>query len=242
MILGMLVISTPQICINQKHFNTYSPMIQTQEYYGGQSLYLNQLKWGISVQKYETNMDVSAENVPTGMIFADSVGTALLEKDGEIDSYFSYILFFVRHFADMTCNYLKHIFNGLDIVYPSAYIYKVYYNRFIIQLINYTLILMGLEGVTLFIKKKHWNWLKVGVAIAYGLPILLVIPTAVETRFFLGVHLVLYLMAVTVLANANWKYMVWKNKWKKLVVYVSFLAICFLLNSQTFNCYGIPLW
>lgn len=240
-IVGMLIVSAPQIYINQKNFGTYSPMIQTQLFYGG-SLYLNQLKWGISTQKYETNVDVSAVDIPLGMIFEDSIGATLLEETGKIYSYPRYVIFCLRHFADMACIYLKHIFNGMDIVYPNAYIQKVYSNRFIVQFFNYSLIFAGLEGLLFFIKKKCWDRLTVGMSITYCFPILLVIPTAVETRFFVGAHLVLYLFAPMALADKEWWRKIWQCKWKKAGAYLLFLGVCFILNSQTFNCYGIPLW
>lgn len=71
------------------------------------------------------------QKIPAGMINGDSVGVELLEQNGEIDSYLSYIKFCIKYFADMACIYLKHIFNGLDIVYPNAYIENVYCNRFL---------------------------------------------------------------------------------------------------------------
>lgn len=240
-IVGMLIISMPQICIHQKNFGTCSPMIQTQLEFGD-SLYLSQLKWEISIQKYETNEDVSTVDIPRGMIFEDSIGVILLEEDGKVYSYPRYIIFCLRHLGDMACIYLKHTFNGMDIVYPNVYIQKVYSNRFIVQFFNYTLIFTGMEGLLFFIKKKCWDKLTVGMSISYWLPILLVIPTAVETRFFVGAHLVLYLFAAMALADKEWWYRIWQCKWKKAGAYLLFLGVCFVLNSQTFNCYGIPLW
>lgn len=240
--LGMLIVAMPQIYINQKHFETYSPMIQTHlNSDESMSLYLNQLRWGIYMQKYETNVDVTVSDIQPGMVFRDAIGETLLERD-KVYSYPRYLLFCIRHFGDMACIYLKHIFNGLDIVYPSVYIQKIYCNRFAVQLLNYTLIFAGLKGIVFFVKKKCWNSLTVGMSIAYVLPILLVIPTAVETRFFVGAHLMLYLFGITALMNREWWYKVLQCRWKTAGAYVLFLGGCFLLNSQTFNCYGIPLW
>ena len=241
-IVGMLIIMMPQICINQKNFGTYSPMIQTQFESGGTSLYLAQLKAGIRVQKYETSMDDSAEDIPMAMVFEDSTGASLLQGAGKIYSYPRYVIFCISHFADMACIYLKHIFNGMDIVYPNAYIQKVYCNRFIVQFFNYTMIFVGVNGLLFFIKKKCWDGLTIGMTVTYCFPTLLVIPTAVEPRFFVGVHLVLYLFAALALAEKEWWHRIWQCKWKQAGAYLLFLGICFVLNSQTFNCYGIPLW
>ena len=240
-VIGIFLIAMPQVCINHKHFNTWSPMIQTQLHFG-ESLYLSQLEWGVSMQKYETNIDDTVEDIPAGMVFEDLTGKEILEEEGGIDSYFSYVRFCFRHLADMACIYLKHIFNGMDIVYPMIYIKNVFCNRFVTQLINYTLIFFGIEGLLFFIKKKCWNRLIVSMAVTYCLPILLVVPTAVETRFFVGAHIVLYLFGVAALTNRDWWNKFVLYKWKKVGIYILFLGICFLLNSQTFNCYGIPLW
>lgn len=240
-VIGIFLIAMPQVCINHKHFNTWSPMIQTQLHFG-ESLYLSQLEWGVSMQKYETNIDDTVEDIPAGMVFEDLTGKEILEEGGGIDSYFSYVRFCFRHLADMACIYLKHIFNGMDIVYPMIYIKNVFCNRFVTQLINYTLIFFGIEGLLFFIKKKCWNRLIVSMAVTYCLPILLVVPTAVETRFFVGAHIVLYLFGVAALTNRDWWNKFVLYKWKKVGIYILFLGICFLLNSQTFNCYGIPLW
>lgn len=107
----------PQICIIQKNFGTCSSMIQTQLKFGD-SLYLSQLKWGISTWKNETNEDVSAVGILPRMIFEDSIGAAFLEEDGNVYSYPRYIIFCLRHFGDMACIYLKHIFiqNGRTVV------------------------------------------------------------------------------------------------------------------------------
>jgi len=123
-IIGMIFIAFPQIIINHTYFNTISPMIQTEIEYKGQSLYLQQLNWGISIQKYETNMDLEAFE-SAQLSFYDETGKKLLEKHGPITGYLDYIKFVFLHFVDVCCIYLKHLFNGLDITYNSAYIYKL---------------------------------------------------------------------------------------------------------------------
>ena len=240
-LIGMIMIAVPQVMINHIHFHTYSPLIQTETAYKGKSLYLQQLNWGIMVQKYETNLDLQTYESPS-MSFEDKVGQKLLNKNGIFTGYYNYIKFVILHIGDVGCIYLKHLFNGLDITYNDAYIYNLNKNRFFIQLFNYTFIFLGIKGSVFYFRKKYWNVEKIAILVLYFLPILLVIPTAVETRFFIGLHMLLYFLGCMVLMDSNWKELIHKNKIKKFIAYIIFLAICFLLNSQTFNCFGISLW
>lgn len=240
-VIGLIFVALPQIWINHTYFNTYSPMIQTESEYDGQSLYLQQLNWGIQVQKYETNLDLEAYNSPA-LSFKDTIGIQLLEENGSLTGYIEYIKFVFAHFVDIGCIYLKHFFNGMDIIYNTTYIFHLNQNRFFIQLANYLLIIFGIEGILFYICKINWTVTKIGVFLLYLLPVLLVIPTAVETRFFLALHMLLYLLACKVLLSVEWKQSFWKNRKKKLICYILFLGICFLWNSQTYQCLGIPLW
>lgn len=235
--LGMILVSYLQIRINQTHFDTNSPFIQTETAYEGKSLYLQQLNWGMMVQKYETNLDLQVYENPS-MSFEDKIGKTLLDQNGMFTGYGEYLTFVVGHIVDVGCIYLKHLFNGLDITYNQTYIEDLNQNRFFIQFFNYTFLFLGIEGIGFAFKKQCWDIAKVGVVGCYFLPILLVIPTAVETRFFIGLHLLLYYFGCTQLFHLNRKELVGK----KVVYYLLFLMVCFLLNSQTFHCFGIALW
>lgn len=241
-VLGIYIMAIPQIQINHVNFGSYSPFVLTSNDFEG-SLYLAQLNWGVTTQKYETNCDTEVyENA--AMNFRDVIGERLL-GGGSLDSYSAYIKFCVKHFADMALIYLKHIFNGLDIVYPDLYIMDLNANRFIPQLFNYMLIFMGTEGILFFIKRKHLTEINLATGFCYLLPILLVIPTAVETRFFVGCHIALYLLAVMVILDREWWKGIKNMGIKKIFALIAFLCICFLLNNETFNSFqelGIPLW
>ncbi len=240
LLIGLGIAAFPQMLINHTHFHTWSPLVLTAEEGAEMSLYLQQLNWGLVMQKYETNMDLETYG-SARMVFRDTIGEKLL-NGGVIRSYFLYIKFCIKYFADVAMIYLKHVFNGMDIVYPGVYIWKLNENRFFTQFFNYTFIICGLDGIFYTMKKLKLSKVNLCVSGVYILPVLLVIPTAVETRFFVACHIVLYLFAVNVLLNKQWWKDFWERKWKKSIKYVAFLGICFLLNSQTFNCFGIPLW
>ena len=235
---GVILVAVPQMLINHHNFDTWSPVVQTQLFYeDDKSLFLKQLEWGITVQKYETNLDT--ENYPeVAMRYPENIGVKLLEEEEMegFDSYWEYICFCFRHIADVCTIYLKHLFNGIDIVYNDIYIYKVYKNRFFIQWLNYTMIFAGINA--LFQNHKQWDRKQIGWILCWIAPIILVIPTAVETRFFVGVLTLLYFLAIQLFTQEKRKIL----NLRILAKYVLFIMVCFVLNNAAFSTVGIPIW
>ena len=157
------------------------------------------------------------------------------------DSYLQYIKFAVNHIGDVILIYLKHVFNGLDMVYTNFYITELHFNRFWIQLLNYSLLFLGGIGAYAIIKKKQWKYEDLFIAIIWTMPILLVVPTAVEPRFFIGLSMPLYFFAVFKIMKTNFSDLK-KVKIKTWLCYFSFVTLCFMLNKTTFEMRGISLW
>ncbi len=237
--LGLLLVAAPQSAINHANAGTYHPAILT--YDSGDSLFLKQLGWGISYQKYETTLDVEQWGSPS-VYFEDQIGKRLVEKDGGFGSYWEYIQFVCRHFADVACIYMKHIFNGMDLVFRDVYIKNIYAPRFFTQFFHYTMLFAGLHGLSVFFFCKKWNFAQIGFCTLYLLPVLLSAPTAVETRFFTALHLLFYLSGCMALFKKRGGVLEKKTLLRNIAPYIGFISLCFLFNSQTFNATGIPLW
>lgn len=172
------------------------------------------------------------------MRYPENIGIKLLEEEEmeEFDSYWEYISFCFRHIADVGIIYLKHLFNGIDIVYNDIYIYKVYKNRFFVQWLNYTMIFAGIN--VLFQNYKQWNRKQIGWILCWIAPIILVIPTAVETRFFVGLLTLLYFWAIQLFTQEKRK----AFNIRIFAKYVLFIMVCFVLNNAAFSTVGIPIW
>ncbi len=127
----------------------------------------------------------------------------------------------------------------MDITYPNLYIKNIYNFRIIIQFINYSLIFLGITGFIKNIKKSIWTLDFIGLLLIYILPVILCIPTGLETRYFLGAQVLMFIMACNAVADIDWKHEVLQNK-KILLKYGLFLIICFMFNSYLFGTIGIP--
>ncbi|MCM1024944.1 MAG: hypothetical protein NC432_00775 [Roseburia sp.] len=236
-LLGGAAIAFPQLIINYHHLGVASPGIITGEAYEG-SLYLQQLKWGLEKQRYDSNLDVL--NFPSaGVTFYDGIG-GRFAADIEINSYWDYIVFVFRHPFDVLLMYLRHVFGGMDITYPNFYIKNVYNARGMIQFLNYSLLFFGIKGIKSSIKKSTWNLDFIGVLLIYMLPVVLCVPTAIETRFFIGAQVLLFIMACHYCRHIKWKEDFFRNK-TAVFHYITFLAVCFMFNGYLFGTIGIPM-
>lgn len=242
-VLGLYLIAIPQFIINSKNYQIISPTIQTQLFYKGEDLGIKQLMWGIQLQKYETNIDL--DTWPTYQVyFRDLTGEKLLTESNinGFDSYLDYFKFVLSHPIDISMIYLKHIFNGLDITYNEVYIQDIYSNRFFIQIFNYSMIFWGLFTGIKICKRRGIK--DKSILIIYALilsTVVLAIPTAVEPRFFIPIHMLL--LACFSLFVSNFKDYVRESlNSKVLLIYIIFIIICFLLNKSTFDVLQIPVW
>jgi len=144
---SMLLLAVPQIQINHANYGTSSPLVQTQASHGGQSLYLMQLNWGIFIERFEGNLNTNTYPL-VGVAFATPSAEKLLGYDyasgrTPFTSYGEYFSFCLKHLPSVTAIYLRHVFNGFDLVYGSIYAKNMYATRIWGQLANYTLLFLG---------------------------------------------------------------------------------------------------
>ena len=137
-VVGLLICFIPQIYINYFNFQVLSPFIQTSLSSYGKSLLIQQIEWGIFMQKYETYIGNGLE---PAMRYIDFQGQGILQKENisTISSIGQYIKLLFKYPVDFICIYFRHIFNGIDINYNTPYVENAYENRIIFSMVNYTL-------------------------------------------------------------------------------------------------------
>ncbi|MBO0356700.1 hypothetical protein J0X19_01965 [Hymenobacter sp. BT186] len=230
--LGVGVALAPQLAINRLHFNSNSPLVLARvSSQQTTPLYLKQLTWGTRVLRYDTNLHQR-------LIYADSAGLAVLHQEGvrEYTSYGQFLRIALHHPFNYGWRYVRHLFNGLDVWQPAPYPLQEYSPaRFWVQLLNYTALGVGLS-VLLLARPARWlSWPRAWVLLALLLPCLIAIPTAMETRFLLPLHLLL-------LAGAAFRFsprqtlMRWRLPWQRLAIVTVaglWLSGCFWLSNTT---------
>ncbi len=192
LVLGAAVVLLPQAYSNNQHSGSWSPWVLTTPP-GTPSLYVQQLQWGLKNQKYETS--VGNDYPHPGMSFVDERGKAMWEATGLVE--FAEASQYVRLCLGRPWRALgvwqRHLFNGLDVQYPTPYIQAVFVPTWPLAWLNYSIIFGGL----LVLLTRRWHrpttaWARPALALlALLLPCLLAIPTAMECRFLLPLHLLL---------------------------------------------------
>lgn len=190
-LLGMLLISSPQIYINYNKLNTINPFVQA----GG--LYQVKLFRGLYTQKFESNVGKDLDH--SSIIFLDKQGAAIVQKENLIypgfNNYFEYLSIVAKYPVDLISIYFRHIFNGIDVRYDTPYVYKIYQDRTVFTFLNavvwFIFFLALYENFKSLLRCKA-----VWTALIMLLPVVLAIPCEIEVRYFLPLYILCYVIIV----------------------------------------------
>ncbi|KPY27107.1 hypothetical protein [Pseudomonas syringae] len=199
---GALIAAIPQTAINLKHHEILSPLVITSpaalvKTSPTQSLFVSQLLWGITLQRYETSVDTASPG--PAVFYMDSAGERFFADKNigsepfELSTYFKLLL---QNPLDFLGIYGRHIINGLDLRDGEVYTIGQPRDRNTLALFNFLIIFSGLLIISMSIaaqRAKTGERVKAAFwALTCLLPTIAIIPSAVETRFFLALHLAFY--------------------------------------------------
>ena len=239
LVVGAVLVLLPQLLINQRHFGQNSPLVLAQRP-GKEPLYVRQLAWGTAFQRYETSL---VPGIPRSLVYADSAGQRALTTvpGGRFVSYGGFLAFLTRHPFTSTARYAQHLFNGLDIRYPTPYPTRLHPpGQAVLRLLNY-----GLLGLSIWLAWARWRNPRqassatatpiaahsYALLLALLLPCLLALPTLMECRFLLSLHLLL----LTGIA-ATWQPLAW---WRTLGGPVRQLAVLVAAAGWLWGCWQL---
>lgn len=230
-VVGLVGCLVPQVAINH-HYNknTYSPFVQTGA--SGSSLYIEQLWWGLAVPEYATYIG-NQSGYPTPSVFYVNNEGSLLYKDNKNHSLNNYFSILIQKPVFYIKNMVEHTWNGLDLKANTAYLTTVKVNYFI-SVLNY--IVLYLFITIIWLRRKDASSLCRGDVFFVGANILLVtlivIPTALESRFFWPLHTMIYFVT-----GYNIGYIKYLCSSKKIVfnlmLMVMFISICLMLTNYS---------
>ena len=236
--VGAALVLLPQWRINRQYFQRNTPLVLAQ-LAGGRPLYLKQLAWGTRYQRYESSLIPA---IPRSLVFADPAGQRALaaEPGGSFASYGQYLRFVLRQPVATSGRYLQHLFNGLDIWFPTPYPKQLHpVGQVPLRLLNYALLGMGSWlGIAALGRYRRLQENSTGcpavvaaVLLALLLPCMLALPTLVESRFMLPLHLLM----LTGIAGC-WQPGAW---WEQLGSPVRRLAVLGLALGWLWGCWQL---
>ena len=243
--LGGILVCAPQSLINHSTHGTWSPAVVSQK--TEKSLFALQLMWGITIQRYETTIDPTSASA--SRYFMDRAGEQLftsesLEKsDVTIRNYISLV---ARHPMDFLGIYARHLVNGLDLRDGEVYVKHAKWVNNKKAVVNFIAIALGLLIVLIRYIDCHpplcapskislgdhapadsaWPlWLFILL-----LPVCAILPGAIETRFFLPLHILLYCtIAFNTSATELTDFL--KRHWLPMLCGVGLLCVLFFAIS-----------
>ncbi len=231
--ISFFITSLPQLIINVKIWNNYTLLQPTDSYYKGESLYLKQLRWGIEFEKYETSVG-KCYPIPE-VKYKSNIGSEIIRsfKNDSIKNYIEYTKTVSQNPGVFAIIYFKHIFNALDLPNRTPYLKSMKYN-WGFHAVNYAVLFILMIFLFINIRKINRSYFLLFATLL--LPVILVIPTAIEVRFFLPVFIIAYTVISYFGAEmiAHFKSIKRKQKLSLLIIsFLIFITFCFYLSLET---------
>ncbi|UOQ70401.1 hypothetical protein [Hymenobacter cellulosilyticus] len=234
--LGFALIAGPQLLLNLRHHQAPTPLVLSRDArLPTANLYLAQLGWGLVIQKYETSLDPAFPS--PRMLYTDPAGQALLHRLAirHFTSYGSYLATVLREPLAFAGLYARHLFNGLDVQYPSLFVQRVAVRSSWLAGLHYSVWFGALVVAVVGFRLGQLNTRVLLTVAALALPCLAALPIATECRFLLPVQLLLY--AVACFGGAQWRRDFTTVSWPRIALlaagYLVFLGLCFRLSAHT---------
>lgn len=203
-LVGMWLPQMPQQIINRKHFDTASPLVQTKAAYEGKvSLYALQLFFGIPVQRHECG------------VYLDQAGIALSEhvisksvtkqndnvsfrfyRSGTISQYLTLVGSYPLEFLGL---YARHLVNGIAVLRDNIYRCDTSAIKFLTG--SFFVWAVGALAVVWAWSNIRTEWRTSLFLAAPAAAALVAIPTAIDSRYFLPVHMLMYMLTAMALTN-----------------------------------------
>jgi len=190
-VVPLILVSLPQVAVNHHHRGSWSPVPPNPRENN-----LGVLTVGLQAQKHETYVGPSEAYPRPAVYYVDpTMRDALDDEDVlPLTSFGDYARIALGHPLAIGTNYALHLFNGLDVRYATPYIRDLEDRPLVLPIVQFTLLFLGLTQLVLPEARRRLGnveWLGLALLVT---TILIAIPSPVTPRYFLGVHLVAYLL------------------------------------------------
>lgn len=210
--VGIFVCSIPQYIVNYNLQKVYSGRVLTG------NLILSQFSWGIMAERYATYVGEASEYGMPGMWFTNSIGRAILDRAQvtEFTSFTQLIQLMLRNPLDFIGIYVRHFLNMFYPIYPEQYIENIHRDKSLLLVLFYTILFIAVFYFIKSFKLKDTKWVWFALIV---LPCVCILPGAVEIRFFIALHFLIYIYAVAGVSELIKKFKIHKVQY--IVTYLT---------------------
>lgn len=184
---GAGLLAVPQMFVNKQIYGVYSPWVAVSS---GSSLMANQLRYGVAIDKYETS--VNTEDPSPQVVYLSPNGRAILEANPDFNNgptIAGYLRISLQSPFEFISTYLRHLVSGLDVRDGMVYTPERSTDRNIWSAVHFCFLWLATITLVLLVPWRHVSLLPLVVLI---IPAVLIVPGAIETRFLLPAHMLLY--------------------------------------------------
>jgi hypothetical protein len=240
---GALVVSLPQMLINNHQRGTWSPVISK-----AREITLLQLWQGMRAQKYETYVGSGAGYPRPDVFYLDPATRHVVEEEHisparrlyigftyvEFPSYRRYVGMVIDHPAGMVGGYVRRLFNGLDVQYPTPYVRDLRDRSTVLSLLQYTLMFLAIARLAVADARRALGRIRWAGIVLLLIPCVTAVTGAVEPRFFLPLQALIYMLVC--FGPATQASLLGGDVGRRVglaVSYVAFVLVCLTLSSAT---------
>jgi hypothetical protein len=230
-LVGAILITVPQSLINHHQAGTWTPTPR-----GSHDVSLVQLSAGLIAQRYETFVGPRDEYPRARLFYVDPAGWRVLQDEGidGVSNYRQYLRVVVHHPLLMGTSYGLHLFNGLDVWYPTPYVRHLSDRSPLLSLLQYALLFVAIALLAVREARRMLGQIDWGAIAILLSPCVISITGAVEPRFFLPAYALVYLL---VCFGPGPRQSLWsRGVHRRLALAASlaaFVAVCVALSAAT---------
>jgi hypothetical protein len=242
-LVGALVVSFPQMLINHHQRGTWSPALSK-----AKEITLLQLWQGMRAQKYETYVGPGAGYPRPDVFYLDPSTKHVVEDEHispathyyigftyiEFPGYRRYVEMVIHHPTEMAGGYVRRLFNGLDVQYPTPYVRDLRDRSTLLSLLQYTLVFLAIARLAVADSRRALGRIQwVGVVLLL-IPCATAVTGAVEPRFLLPLQTLIYMLVC--FAPATRASLLGGGAGRRVglaLSYVAFVLVCVTLSSAT---------
>lgn len=238
-VLGAFIVALPQMTINKRIHDVATPLVFATV--NGKSLMSTQLFWGITIQRYETYN--GGDTPAPSLYYRDPAGIALRSLDesllSDAPTVADYISLVAKHPVQFLGIYGRHFINGIDVRDGLVYVKKPSANKSIVAFLCYSLFFFG---TLIFCTRQNTRWIEVAYLAPLLIPVLAILPGAVETRFFMPLYLVLFGAITTQFEWFAFSTLLKRHWMPILAAYMLFAAAFLAITTAAMACvsYSLP--
>jgi hypothetical protein len=241
-VAGALVAGLPQVLINHHQpGGSLSPFVPTAKF-----TLLRQFSDGMLAQKYDTYVGSPTGYPRPEAFYLDPATTHVLQEEhisttatyigqfAEITSYGQYARLIVHHPVAMVTSYVRHLFNGLDVRYPTPYLRDLRSTSIFLSLLQYTLMFLAIARLVVPEARRELGRVRWAGVVVLVSACLTVITGAVEVRYLLPLQVLIYTLVC--FSPATWASLLSGSLNRRVGLaasYVAFVLVCLTLSSAT---------